>query len=101
MNMDLGDDKRIPINQAEAIAPTTEFRVVSDLFSSIVEDPGAPSKSVIRFSKFLNEFGGFYFIFECDGGTYKRHFSVKDILDLQAKYEVLSAVKPKILRKQQ
>jgi hypothetical protein len=89
------DNERVPIDQARAIPPTAEFIVSSEHFSTLFQ--GSPQQ--VPISKFLTEFGGVSFVFECNTGTYRRRFSVQDIRDLVNKLEVSAIPKPRLSKK--
>jgi hypothetical protein len=89
------DDERVPVDQVRPIPPTVEFQVIGEHFSTLF--PGSPQQ--VPISKFLTEFGGFSFVFDCNTGTYRHRFSVQDIRELVNKLEAQAIPKPRLSKK--
>src|SRR5258708_24878683 len=91
--------EKIAVPSANAIAPQTPFLIMSEDFDTLIQPDADKPHSGIRISKFISEFGGFYFSFECDKGTYRHHFSTDDIRELATKYDKFLEIKPQITKK--
>lgn len=75
---DQGRQERIAVDQANAIPPAAEFLVVSGPLGTLFSGQnGSVSATDVTVSQFLDKFGGFWFIIECDKGYVQTSFCPK------------------------